>query len=425
MKLSRLITGLVFLSGQFFPLEGWSQCACEDIPADITIPVQSGVSLRFFADREPVWGIQADCDTLHIVPNRLDSLGISALLDSEAESGELRVKADSTFISYQLKFDGGVLSGFSLEGGWNSDFFFSDTVVRVSGIIHRDGNGQLVSQLDYTYEGGMNNKSVTTVVSDTSGVVRSTVDRYLGGHLMQKEDYSADGRLLRRVEFAPGDSLPGSVNERIRLLKAYDYSYLHPEIEVDAQAGEDFLFDEEGVYLASVNLPLVRSSVIFPLGYGAETIVARLADPVRDPKQFCPDTRLRLVTGERIRSSLNRVGVMPGDRSFGFLRGFIFLALNSNYGQRLDFARTGIHDIHPNEFYLTHSSKEGYVAHNIYNFGNFLWGAAAQGVGVPLFIARMGSHINNLYHTRGRLDSPDDQLSISCGHHWDYLTVTY
>ncbi|MBO4417705.1 MAG: hypothetical protein J5801_06275 [Bacteroidales bacterium] len=415
---------LVFLSGLFFPFSGWSQCACEDIAADITIPVQADVSLRFFADKEPVWGLQAGCDTLHIVPNRIDSLSASVLLSDGAESGDLRVKIDSTFIKYLLRFDGGVLSRFALEDGWNSEFF-SDSIGRVSGIIHRDGDGHLMSRLDYFYEGDMFDKSVTTVVSDSAGVVRSTVDSYLGGHLMQKDDYTADGKRLRHTEFPPADSLSSSLNARLRLLKAYNYSYLHPEIEVDALDGEDFLFDDEGVYLARVKHPSASSSVIFPLGYGAETIVARLADPVHDPKQFCPDTRLRLVTGERIRSSLNRVGVMPGDRSFGFVRGFIFLALNSNYGQRLDFARTGIHDIHPNEFYLTHSSKEGYVAHNIYNFGNFLWGAAAHGVGVPLFIAKMGSHVNNLYHSRGHLDSPDDQLSISCGYHWNYLTVTY
>ena len=425
MRLSRLMAGLFSLSVLFLSVSGWSQCACDSILADITIPLQEKVSLRFFGADEPVWGVQIGCDTLHIVPGRIDSLGAAILLSDGTESGELRVKADSTFLSYFLKFDRGVLSRFWLKGGWTSEFFFSDSVQRVSSIFHRDGDGHLVSRLDYSYAGGEDDRTVTTTISDSTGVLRSTVDLYRDGLLMQKDDYSADGKPLRHTVFPNEDGMPCSLSGRSRLLRAYDYSYLHPEIEVDAQSGEDFLFDEDGCYLARVQLPSTAGCVIYPLGYGAETIVARLADPVRDLGSICADTRLRLVTGERIRSSLNRVGVMPGDWCFGFVRGFIFLALNSNYGQRLDFARTGLHDIHPNEFYLTHSSKEGYVAHNIYNFGNFLWGTAAHGVGVPLFIARLGSHVSNFYHTRGHLDAADDQFSISCGHHWDYLTVTY
>lgn len=418
------MTGLLSLSGLFFTLPGRSQCECSDYPADVTIPVQAGVTLRFFAGAEPGWGVQKGCDTLRIVPNRRDSIGGGVLMSNTSDAGVLLVKADSAYIAYILKFESGFLSRFGLENGWNSEFC-PDSLPRISRILHRDSNGGLVSRLDYSYSDGEVDKSVTTVVSDSTGVLRSSIERYCGDFLLQRDDYSAGGELIRSTFFSPDDTLPGSINERRRLLRAYDYSYLHPELEVDAQAGEDFLFDEEGVYLTRVNIPSISSSVVYPLGYGAETIVGRLADPVHDPKQFCPDTRLRLVTGERIRSSLNRVGVMPGDRNYGFVRGFVFLALNSSYGQKLDFARTGLHDIHPNEFYLTHSSKEGYVAHNIYNFGNFLWGAAAQGVGVPLFIALTGSHVNNIYHTRGYLDSPDDQFSISCGHHWDYLTVTY
>ena len=424
MKPSRLITGLILLAVLFLPLPGWSQCECGDYPADVTIPVQAGVTLRFFAGAEPGWGVQKGCDTLRIVPNRRDSIGDGVLLSNTSDAGVLLVKADSAYIAYILKFEGGFLSRFGLENGWNSEFY-PDSLSRISRILHRDGDGHLVSRLDYSYAGGVDEKSVTTVISDSTGVLRSTVDLYRDGLLIQKDDYSADGELLRHTVFSSEDSIQCILDERSRLLRAYDYSYLHPEIEVDAQSGEDFLFDEDGCFLARVQLPSASSCVIYPLGYGAETIVARLADPVQDPKVICADTRLRLVTGERIRGSLDRVGVNPGDMNYGFVRGFFFLALNSNYGQRLDFARTGIHDIHPNEFYLTHSSKEGYVAHSIYNFGNFLWGTAAHGVGVPLFIARMGSHVSNFYHSKGHLDSANDQFSISCGHHWDYLTITY
>lgn len=42
----------------------------------------------------------------------------------------------------------------------------------------------------------------------------------------------------------------------------------------------------------------------------------------------------------------------------------------------------------------------------------------AQAVGVPLWIARLGAHLNNMKFAKGKPDSPDDQLSISAGYHF-------
>lgn len=190
----------------------------------------------------------------------------------------------------------------------------------------------------------------------------------------------------------------------------------------DAEFGRQpggFLFGNDGSFLTRLVLPDFDGCVVMLQEDGEDPVVARLADPVHDPESIGNDIRLRLVTGDRIVGSLDTAGVMPGDQHCGVIAGFMFLASNSYYYGPLDFARNGLHDIHPNELYLTHSRKEGFVAHNIYNFGNFLWGAAAHGVGVPLLIARIGAHIHNLYHRHGRLDSSDDQFSIGCGYHWD------
>ena len=65
--------------------------------------------------------------------------------------------------------------------------------------------------------------------------------------------------------------------------------------------------------------------------------------------------------------------------------------------------------------------KDGYVAHNAHNYGNFLWGAAAKALGVPESVAKAGAHIHNLFLSheyKGALDSKDDQHSISIGYNW-------
>ena len=70
--------------------------------------------------------------------------------------------------------------------------------------------------------------------------------------------------------------------------------------------------------------------------------------------------------------------------------------------------------------YVTYTKSEGFVAHDAHNFGNFLWGAAANQLGVPLWIAKLGAHFNNFFdpHYNHKLDSTDDQFSITIGYHW-------
>lgn len=74
-----------------------------------------------------------------------------------------------------------------------------------------------------------------------------------------------------------------------------------------------------------------------------------------------------------------------------------------------------------NALYLTYSKSEGYVAHNSYNFGNFLWGAGMNELGFNLGDAVMAVHGNNYYndpYSKGQLDFPDDQFPIKCGYKW-------
>lgn len=72
-------------------------------------------------------------------------------------------------------------------------------------------------------------------------------------------------------------------------------------------------------------------------------------------------------------------------------------------------------EIVPFFFYL-----EG-IAHNYFNFGNFLYGAAGAALGLKIAELTAGAHANSLLHseTNGypmQLDSQDDQFSIVLGY---------
>lgn len=146
------------------------------------------------------------------------------------------------------------------------------------------------------------------------------------------------------------------------------------------------------------------------------------ADPVNDPARFDADTQLIPVSDAYILECLAKAGALDV-RHRGCLKGIKYLAFNSNYGQRLDFASLDEYEISGDVLYVTQTDPEGAVAHNNRNYGNFLWGASAREMGVPLPIALLGSHIFSYFisrATRGKLDSEDDIYSIRTGYHWKH-----
>ena len=69
--------------------------------------------------------------------------------------------------------------------------------------------------------------------------------------------------------------------------------------------------------------------------------------------------------------------------------------------------------------YLTKIEND-YVAHNSYNYGNFLWGAGMNALGFYELTAKAGAHWNNFFNDKEpfKLDSDDDQNSIHLGFKW-------
>lgn len=222
-----------------------------------------------------------------------------------------------------------------------------------------------------------------------------------------------DPRLTRWVTFDP-------VQEQLRAMRVYDYCAADPTLTVDWEEGENFLFDEGGFYLGRVDAPSGAERIILWQGYGRDPIVAQFVDPENDPATIDMSTQVSLVSKERIRASLEEAGAFDPSHH-GVFKGSRYLARNSGYGGVLDFAVNGRHGVYDRVLYITQTLQEGYMAQNNYNYGNFLWGATACELGVPVLWAQLGAHFNNFFlspDTKGTFDSRDDQFSIRMGYHW-------
>lgn len=202
-----------------------------------------------------------------------------------------------------------------------------------------------------------------------------------------------------------------------RKLDAFYFCGHTPGLSVDP-AGDSFLFGPDGSFLARVHYGQASGKIVFI--QDGDPLLAGFADPEGDPKFIDYNTKVELAAPESVASDLERAGALDVGNQ-GFFRGMCYLARHSRYGGRLDFAANGCHDIFSDVFYITKTDPEGLVAHNRFNYGNFLWGATAHQLRVPLFIARLGSHIDSFFlssSTRGSFDTPDDIFSICAGYHW-------
>jgi RHS repeat-associated protein len=124
------------------------------------------------------------------------------------------------------------------------------------------------------------------------------------------------------------------------------------------------------------------------------------------------DLGVMLVSREFIKDKLNPI---PNDISF--FKALSYAAFNSK-GQNatMDFVnqpwiqKKGL-------IFLPNDGS--YLAHDNFNFGNYLWGAAMRKLGISYGMAVFGAHVENYYFSdtsRWHIDSFDDQISIALGY---------
>jgi hypothetical protein len=148
------------------------------------------------------------------------------------------------------------------------------------------------------------------------------------------------------------------------------------------------------------------------------------ADPENDAKAIKDGTitHLMIVTDEKIGNMLGEAGALdPKNKD-----SLSYMWNEGQAGGNLDFSMTSI----PNNFGGANASEFGRfspylflpygesMAHNHFNFGNFLLGTAGSAMGFSDSTLSAGAHVNSVYNENGhepQLDSHDDQKSIQQG----------
>jgi len=137
-----------------------------------------------------------------------------------------------------------------------------------------------------------------------------------------------------------------------------------------------------------------------------------------DEKKY---NRVTKPSNEEIENTIEGSGV---DKWQNKLFKYFYIATQSRgVGKAMDFISTQKYTLlHDKEnlhsLFITESNGIN-VAHDHFNFGNFLWGAAADRLGIPYPYAIVGAHLNNRLNHKGEWDSRDDQLSIFMGYLWN------
>ncbi len=213
-------------------------------------------------------------------------------------------------------------------------------------------------------------------------------------------------------------------------MSPFAYCHGNPVKFVDLDGRDRYIFNEDGTFAR-----VIYKEEGEHYGYiEGKNIKFKFADPVNDPK-FVESKKfvgLQFISDEEIDNALWNSGVQD------FHLCSTYYAYKQSTSGKMDYTFTAnfkrgkeqLCDIEKaidyqggiSEYnlHITYTKDEGYIAHNNYNFGNFLWGAGMNNLGFNLELTVEAAHYNNYYHDikRGVLDSPDDQFSIKCGYKW-------
>lgn len=298
-------------------------------------------------------------------------------------------------------------------------------------ISHLDSLGNTISLKAFAYPGESIHPSQVTVFRDDKNWERCAYT-YSGDQVLSMAVYgpsglrdsvsaeTADTSAFRRALRTAMPQAPDPAAEWRLALEGSRLCEEDPLLSPDPLDGKDFLFASDGRFLSRICSAYGGGRLVMWQGEGLPPLVAQFADPGDDPSHVGPYSRAVVVSTEDIARAMDLCGAERIARR-GLFPGSFFLLKHSAYGGTLDFAVRPEYGISSQTYYLTNTEKEGSLAHNRFNFGNFLWGVSAREAGVPLWMTKLGSHLNSFFlspDTRFHLDSPDDILSISAGHHW-------
>ena len=191
-----------------------------------------------------------------------------------------------------------------------------------------------------------------------------------------------------------------------------------------------------GVYYKSINKSQDKNGNLNKVEYSKERTYFSFADYTHDTQALRDKTitKLEFVEANDVYEMLNKAGAFAPEHQ-GPYDGMVYLYRQAQGGGQFDFSLTKIpfHDWgqnikfdgspknnKTNTIFLVRDQK---VAFNHFNFGNFLYGAGGQALGLDLGVLLVGGHYNSLVNSdkngySGQLDSYDDQMSIGWGYNF-------
>ncbi|KWW27085.1 MAG: RHS repeat-associated core domain-containing protein, partial [bacterium P3] len=202
-------------------------------------------------------------------------------------------------------------------------------------------------------------------------------------------------------------------------ISPYAYCMWNPIVTIDPNGCDTLVFNKFGNYLHTIKSDGEHVGIYDPPS--GKPYNFTFADPINDPISIEEGkiTKLQIVQEIDIRTMLFNAGVFSDDnrdRRLGYIK-------EEGVGLgKLDFskkAKGGMISMYGSDVYHSMYLVDG-VAHNPDNFGNFLFGAAGNALGIPLVALKLGAHWNSIVNSKEngykrQLDSKDDQFSIKCG----------